>query len=132
MKTCPKCHMRLEANFECPACGQNITDEPVTDEENEKYVFNKYLLLYLLKHAKFLALCIILCIVGINLRLPDISIWYLLLALLCLIFCFCENFCPNKLHSLWRYKYTEEYIEATAKLTKYLSGALAVLVVFVF
>lgn len=127
MKTCPKCHMRLEANFECPACGQNIADEPVTDEESEKYVLNKYFLLYCIKHAKYFILCVILFIVVLIIKLPSISILSLLFALICLIFCFSETFYPNRLHLALQYKYSEGYIEATAKLSKYISGAAAVL-----
>ena len=44
MKICPRCKMRIDAEYECPMCHATITYEPEVCEKKEKYIFNRYLL----------------------------------------------------------------------------------------
>ena len=51
MKICPRCKMRIDAEYECPMCHVTITYEPEVCEKKEKYIFNKYLLSHLIKNS---------------------------------------------------------------------------------
>ncbi len=59
MKRCNICHMVVDADTECPICGNTITYEPEIESTHKKYVFNKYLLLYVLKNFWFTAIMLI-------------------------------------------------------------------------
>lgn len=130
MKTCPKCKMTSDAHSECPLCRTDITGVPYNESKTEKYAFNKYLLVYVLKFAKFFLFCLLACVTVFIIKLPDVS-WLYLISLFCLAVCFCETFYPVKFNSLWKTVYSEDYLEITKKLTKYESGILAILLMLI-
>ena len=131
MKTCPKCRITLDAHCECPLCHADLTNEPYAQTESEKYAFNKYLLIYIAKFAKFFLTCTILSFIGVIIKLPSFSLLYIV-SLICLLICFCETFFPSRFNSMWQAVYSENYLEATKKLTKYVSGVLAIVIISVF
>ena len=127
LKDCPKCGMTVAAHCECPLCRTDLTNEPYAETETEKYAFNKYLFVYIIKFAKFLIFCVALCLAAFIIKLPDVS-WLYLISLFCLSVCFCETFFSNRFNSMWRAVYSENYLEATKRITKYSSGILAVVI----
>lgn len=131
MKTCPKCHFTLDAHCECPVCRTDITNVPYSQSSGESYAMNKYLIIYIFKYAKFLLLCFIFSVAVFLIRLPAVR-WSYLLALICLIACFGETFFAQRMNGFWQSIYSESYLEATQKITKYLSGILAILIMLFF
>lgn len=131
MKTCPKCHNTLDSHCECPLCHYDLTNEPYAEFEGEKYSYNKYLLIYIAKFAKFFLICTILCAIKIIINLPNFSLMYIV-SLICLLICFCETFFQNRFNYMWQAIYSESYLEITKKLTKYASGVFAIIIVLLF
>lgn len=64
MKVCPTCKMTVKDEGECRFCHTSITYEPDVNSDREQYVFNKYLLLYLLKHSWFSLFCLIIVLLA--------------------------------------------------------------------
>ena len=131
MKRCPKCHMTLNAHSECPVCRDDITEVSYEQEDCERYELNKYLLLYLIKYSKLFTMCVLACICIFIINFPLIK-WIYIIALLCLVICYCETFYPQKANTILKNIYSEDYLEATAKITKYASGVCAVIVMLIF
>lgn len=69
MKVCPKCHMTVDAEGECPFCYTTLTYEPTVHSDKEHYVLNKYLVGHLLKQSWFSLLCLI--VVALKLALTQ-------------------------------------------------------------
>ncbi|MBQ0084086.1 MAG: hypothetical protein KBS52_04900 [Clostridiales bacterium] len=64
MKKCPKCGCKTNSKSECPICYNTLTYEPIIlDDDDEKLVFSKYLLLFFLKKYCFWLVCAIVCLV---------------------------------------------------------------------
>ena len=74
MKKCNVCKCIVDEISECPICGNTITYEPPCMEDKERFVFNKYYLLYLLKNTWFAILCTVIGIVIAITAKPDFDI----------------------------------------------------------
>ncbi len=131
MKTCPKCKMTFDACCECPACNNDITQQPYSDREVEKYVFNRYFFIWAFRNAKTFLLCLISLLMIFIINWNGIEFSHLL-SLICLIFCFGETFYPSFMYKIWSSFYSDNYLEATTKITKYASAFLAVFVAWCF
>ena len=68
MKICPRCKMRIDAEYECPMCHATITYEPEVCEKKEKYIFNKYLLSHLIKNSWYSILCFIIVLIRLVIK----------------------------------------------------------------
>ncbi len=127
MKTCSKCNMRLDVHSECPLCHTDLTKIPYFKGECEGYKLNKYFFIFIYKYAKFFIACFIACMVIFIINLPVLS-WEYIVSLVLLTACFLETFFPKGVMKWSSWKYTEDYLESTAKFAKYFSGVFAVIV----
>ena len=128
MKICPRCKMRIDAENECPMCHTTITYEPEVCEQKEKYIFNKYLLLYLGKNSWFSILCIIIILIRFIIK-PHFSGYFIYIVLLLCISILASLFQRN-LSKYLQWKYSKGYSEYAAIYTKIVSGGLAILLSF--
>lgn len=132
MKFCPKCKMNVDAHCECPACKNNLTDEPYSEQKCESYAFNKYLIPYVLKKRGLSVACIAIFIVRLIIK-HNIDSWYSFIASLILVVaCFLFSFFKNGMAELDSWKYSDEYIELVHKISKYLCGVLGIVFSFLW
>lgn len=130
MKQCPTCKMTVDAEAECPICGTTVTYEPSVPAEKERWVFNRYLLRYMLIRCWFSLLCLGTVLIRMILCAPPVDRYLfmiLFLAIASLVFGVFERGLRKAL--LW--KYTERHAAISTTFTKILSGAMAVLFSFV-
>ncbi|MBE6750110.1 MAG: hypothetical protein E7560_02990 [Ruminococcaceae bacterium] len=126
MKVCPKCKMTVDEKSECPFCYTTITYEPICNSEKEKYVFNKYFVLYLLKQCWFTVLCWVFIILRLLLTKTELNyahlslLLYLLVSLLFAIF-------ERQITKYIQWKYSKDYAAFKTQGVKIISGLLAVL-----
>lgn len=130
MKICPNCKMTVDADCECPICHTTITYEPICDSDKEKYVFNKYFFLYLLKQCWFSVLCMIIVIITMLFTQEEfklISLFPILFAVISLV----ESIFRRRITRYIQWKYSKEYSEYKTGETKIVSGIFAVVFAFV-
>ncbi len=131
MKFCPKCKMTVDAHCECPVCHNNLTNEPYTADEGEVYVFNKYLIPYLLRVHYFPIVCALVVIIRIILTFSTIN-WYCLLALFLVFLSLLESLFKNRISAIESWMFSEDYSNIRCTIAKYGAGILGVLVSFLF
>ncbi len=130
MKICPICKMTVDADNECPFCGNTITYEPAGDSKREKLKFNKYLLLYLLKHCWFSVACLITVIVRLIVKQPKMDLYFILIIFLTACSIIISLF-ERKLISYAQWKYSPNYAVYAVHISKLLFGIAAVVFSFV-
>ena len=126
MKKCPLCKMIVDAEYECPICYTTITYEPDVESDREKYVCNKYFILYLIRKGWFSILCLIFVVFRIF-SVQTHSIPCCILSLFCVILCLVESIFDRHLAKYIQWKYSEEYSEYKALEARIVSGIIAVL-----
>ena len=129
MKKCNVCNSIVDEISECPICGNTLTYEPPVMEDTEKFVFNKYYYIYLLKNTWFAVLCTIKIIIIslVNTPTSSYSLRLILPAIVLLIASLVNSFFKR-----WRYKrllkiYTEPWAKQLIAYDKYFYGAAAVI-----
>ncbi len=126
MKKCPTCKMIVDADSECPFCYTTITYEPIVYSDNEKYVYNKYFILHLIKQSWFSMLCLIFVVVRILLVQRHsilLCVFSVLFALLSLVY----SIYQRKITKYIQWKYSKEYSAFKASELKVMLGVFAVL-----
>lgn len=129
MKKCPKCHMTVDAYSECPVCGNELTDELITELKTEKYVINKYFFIYLMKKHLFSVILTIIVLLHIVLSIKSLGYWQLISILLISIMWIGALY-KNVINKIFSSIYSDEYLEATHKITIYACGIFAVVTLF--
>lgn len=130
MKKCPTCQMIVDADNECPFCATTLTYEPKCEAESERLVWNKYLLIYIVKNTWFSLICCIVGLLKLLIARPQISV-LLFSAGTCAIISliasiFQRNFCKTM-----TWKYSEEYMPFKIGIWKYLLGGISI-ILFIF
>lgn len=126
MKKCKICQSTVNAETECPICHNTLTYEPMCQDTEERYVWNKYYLIYLLKHIWFSLFC---CIFGIvNLAINKFVLSELLItAIICALISLVASIFQGNLEKAITWKYSEAYAPFKISIWKYLFGAISVL-----
>ena len=126
MKKCNVCGCIVDEKSVCPICGNTLTYEPTVTEDKEKFVWNKYYLIYLLKTSWFSVACLIygiataiICPNCLN-KLMAIATFFTLASLILSVF---ERQYASKI----RWRFTKEYSFAYTKLYKYITGIVAII-----
>lgn len=118
MKVCPVCKMTVMGDTECPICRTTLTFEPEVDAEREKYIFNKYLVIYMLKNCWFSLLCLIIVAIRFIVVSPEFHPFYLLIwafSILAVV----EGVFHRQLSTFLQWKYSEEYAKVYTYLSQY-------------
>lgn len=120
--------MRIDAENECPMCHTTITYEPKVFEQKEKYIFNKYLLLHLIKNSWYSILCFIIVLIRFIMKphFSEFSIYIILLLCISIL----ASLFQRKFSKYLQWKYSKDYSEYAVNYTKIVSGGLAVLLSF--
>ena len=130
MKKCPVCKMMVDAENECPICNNTITYEPLVDAQKENLKFNKYLLLYLLKHSWLSLICLITVIIRLIITKPNFDMYSFLI----ILFTLCSiiiSLIERKTVKYALAKYSFEYSVYAVYTVKALFGILAVIFSFI-
>lgn len=128
MKICPRCKMRIDAEYECPMCHATITYEPEVCEKKEKYIFNKYLLSHLIKNSWYSIICFTIVLIRFVIKLHFSRCFIYIIILLCISIL--TSLFQRKFSKYLQWKYSEWYSEYAVNYTKIISGGLAVLLSF--
>ena len=130
VKVCPTCKMTVKDEGECRFCHTSITYEPDVYSDREHYIFNKYLLLYLLKRHWFSLLCLITVLLRLIYTKPAFNADFFLI-----LFFICgsvvTSFLQEKIILRIQWKYSERYATLIVTSGKYLSGTIGVLFSFI-
>ena len=130
MKQCPHCRMTVDAADECPICFTTLTYEPSVSASREKLLWNRYLLLYLLRQMWFSLLCTLAVLIRLLFVQPNgVQLWtygavILLLSLITALF-------ERKFVKWSQWKYSERYAYFSVGLTKYLSALIGAVFCFI-
>ncbi len=124
MKKCNICQSIVDATEECPICGNTLTYEPPVMEDKEKFVFNRFYILYLIKSTWIAMLCTIIGIVIAIISKPDFDI-AIILAIVMLIASFLLGIFNRKYAASIQWKYSEKYAQYRAIGAQITTGALA-------
>ena len=65
MKKCPTCQSIVDDDDTCPICQTSLIYEPSAHTDDEKIVWNRYYVMYLLKTLAFSVLCFLFCIIRV-------------------------------------------------------------------
>lgn len=129
MKKCSKCEAVVDAIAECPVCGNDILNEPQSEVKIEKYKLNKWFFLHLIKHHKFAIFCTLIAGILCAKSLKAPSIWHLV-SLFLIVAMWLEDLFKNSIHKMASWKYSDDYIDSTNRISMYISGILGVLAAF--
>lgn len=125
MKKCNVCKCIVDEISVCPICGNTLTYEPPFMEDKEKFVFNKYYLLYLLKNTWFAILCTVIGIVIAITAKPDFDIT-VALAIAMLVASFLFGIFRRRYARAIQWKYSEKYANIRAIGAQFTTGILAI------
>lgn len=130
MKICSKCKCTVDAIAECPICGNDILDQSQAERDIESYKLNKWFLLHLIKCHKFGIICTLIAwfLCAKSMELP--SFWHLA-SLILIVSMWLEDLFKNLTHKLASWKYSDNYIESTNRISVYLSGIIGVFMAFI-
>lgn len=124
MKKCSNCKMTVDTYCACPVCNYDLKDTPEDTAEFEKYRFNKYFLIYLLKSHKFSLFCTIATVVTIF--ATKAFHYFELISLGLIVYMWFEALYKNRVFKLFGSKYTDDFLESTHRFSVYSTGILAV------
>ncbi len=130
MKQCPHCRMTVDATDACPICLTTLTYEPTVSAEREKLVFNRFLLLYLLRHMWFSLLCTLAVLIRLLFVQPTTMQLYRCGAVLLILSLITALF-ERKFVQWSQWKYSEKYAHYSVGMTKYLSAILGMVFCFI-
>lgn len=126
MKKCPTCQMIVDAENECPFCATTLTYEPMCEAKTEHLVWNKYLLIYIVKNVWFSAICCVVGLLKIIIAKPQISA-LLLCAGACAVISLIASISQRKFSEAMTWKYNEDYVPFKIGIWKYLLGVISIL-----
>lgn len=130
MKKCNICKCIVDETSECPICGNNLTYETPIAEYKEKFVFNKYYLVYLLKHTWFAMLCTVISAAMLVLS-KSLSVGHLLIGIALLIGSYLFSILHRKYEGLiMQWGYSDAYSKRKAAAAKYAVGSAALIYMF--
>lgn len=121
--------MTVDAYRECPICGNDLTHEPHTEAEIERYAINKYFFVYLIKKHLFPVAFTIAVLLKIFLSITSFGYWQIL-SILLTVMMWVEALFKNLVVKIFNRIYSDDYLEATHKITVYMCGILAVIAAF--
>lgn len=134
LKDCPNCGMTVSAHCECPICKADITDEPYSKHNGERYKLSKLFWPYFFRKCWLFLICFTLIILktiffGVTVMLNvGTTVICVFSTFICLIFSFFDSLFPEWLKSLSEWKYSDNYIDMTSSSAwKYILGILALL-----
>ncbi len=130
MKKCNVCQSVVDEKSECPICGNTLTYEPPCMEDNEKFIFNRYYILYLIKNAWFSILCTVASIIIFVITKPTVNPYALSLLIATAIALIASNFFAFFKRNISRrllWKYSKEYAVGRIITDKYIYGIFAVI-----
>ena len=122
--------MTVDASDECPICFATLTYEPTFPAEREKLIFNRHLLLHLLRHMWFSLLCILAVLVRLLFVQPTVTqLWMYggVLLLISLITAFFER----RFIRWIQWKYSEHYAVFFVGATKYFTALIGAVLCFI-
>ena len=125
MKKCNVCGCIVDEKSECPICGNTLTYEPPCMEEKERFVFNRYYLLYLLKNTWFAILCTVIGFVITIASKPDFDIT-VALAIAMLAASFLFSIIRRRYARAIQWKYSEKYANIRAFSAQFTTGTLSI------
>ena len=131
MKTCPNCKMTTDSTCECPVCKTSLASEEFFEGKGEIYKLNKFFLPFFIKKCWFFSLCCAL----ILLKTLFLGISFnarILISALFLVLCLVQALFPERLNRLFKWKYSEEYLQSTSNIVVYVSGICAFLSAFLW
>ena len=129
MKKCPKCHMTVDAYSECPVCGNNLINEPNAGADIERYVINKYFLIYLVRKHLFSVIVTIVVLLQIILSIKSFGYWQVI-SIISGAFMWVEALYKNLVVKIFNNIYSDNYLELTHKITTYMCGILSAIAAF--
>lgn len=124
MKKCNVCGCIVDEISECPICGNTITYEEPCMEDKEKFVFNKYYLVYLLKNTWFASICTVIGSVIAIITKPELDTT-LILAIALLIASFLFGVFNRRYAQAIQWKYSESWAKKRAHWSQFTAGILA-------
>ncbi|MBQ1195635.1 MAG: hypothetical protein IIX44_05255 [Clostridia bacterium] len=124
MKKCNICNCIVDEISECPICGNTITYEPTVTEDKEKFVWNKYYLIYLLKNTWFASICTVIGLVIAIITKPELDTT-LILAIALLIASFLFGVFNRRYARAIQWKYSEKWAKNRAISAHFTTGILA-------
>ena len=130
MKKCPKCEAVVDAIAECPVCGNGILNQPQEERKIEKYKLNKWFFLHLIKCHKFGIICTLLALFFVIKAITSFGVWHIL-SLLFIVAMWLEDLFKNLTHKMASWKYSDNYIESTNRISVYLCGIAGVFMAFI-
>lgn len=130
MKKYPTCQMIVDADNECPFCYTTLTYEPEVFADKEKYVWNKYLVLYFVKKTWLSVLCTIVVLLKFVFTKTEFDT-FLLFPIALAGFSLLLSFCGRTMTKNWEWKYSQGYSEYRTLALKVFTGLLAVVLSFV-
>lgn len=132
MKQCPRCQSIVDEKSECPICYTTITYENEIASASEKFICNRYVVIYFIKQMWISVLCCMIGLVKIfvssvqwNEIVLDIRVSAILLALASLGIALFQRKLALSRWSRW--KYTKEYAEQRLIVYKYLFAILSII-----
>lgn len=125
MKKCNICQSTVNAETECPICHNTLTYEPKCQDTEERYVWNKYYLIYLLQHIWFSLFCCIFGIVSLSINKFVLS-ELLIMAIICALISLVASIFQGNLEKSITWKYSESYAPFKIGIWKYLIGVISV------
>ncbi len=125
MKKCNVCECIVDEKSECPICGNTLTYEEPCMEDKEKFVFNKYYLLYLTKNTWFALLCTVIGIVIAITAKPEFDVT-VCLAIAMLIASFLFGIFNRSYTRAIQWKYSEKWAKNRAVWAQFTTGVLAI------
>ncbi|MBE6560378.1 MAG: hypothetical protein E7662_04575 [Ruminococcaceae bacterium] len=130
MKQCPHCRMTVDASDECPICFTSLTYESSVPAAREKLVWNRYLLLHLLRHMWFSLLCTVAVLIRLLIVQPVLTQLYLYGAVLLILSLITALF-ERRFVKWSQWKYNERYAYFSVGLTKYFAAIIGVVFCFI-
>ena len=130
MKVCPLCKSTVDEPYSCPICHTTLTYEPDCYSHREKFVFNKYFVLYLAGKCWFSVLCLLIVLA----RMLIVRTAALEMLKFCVPFAVISlgiSLFERQLVRLNLWRYTEVYATYSVKWPKFVFGFLAALFSFV-
>ena len=127
MKKCNVCQSIVDESNECPICGNTLTYEPICAEYKEHIVFNKYYLIYLLKHTWFAILCTAISAAMLIIA-KSITIGHLVIGLILLVASYLFSIFQRQYEQLViQWCHSEAYSKRKAAAAKFAIGSAAVI-----
>ena len=120
--------MTVDEENECPFCGYNLVYEPTVQEEKEHIVFNRYYLIYILKHIWFSLLCILIAAIKIIWMKPPVN-YLFWLSVIFLLVSLSTSLFERKIAGKLKQIFSEDYVPFEIGFEKYILGAVGLILI---